>query len=147
MLAINFLKVGNIASKSPCLFYATKAGRRNKGTPLITCKNNELDLYLSDLKATKHKSGEIVLASKGWQHYKAKGDFFIIHQTRDASDILKQASDYSSLGLNERLVKNLDDLHDITKATKLQMDSIKEISSNKNVLLCAETGCGKVRIE
>ncbi|KAG5675535.1 hypothetical protein PVAND_005431 [Polypedilum vanderplanki] len=143
MLTVNFLKLRNFASKTPCLFYSTKTKRRNKEFPLITCKNSKLNLYLSDFKGGNQNEQDIILASKGWQHYKAKGDYFIIHQTRDASDILKEAQDYSSLGLNEKLVKNLEEKHDITKATKLQMDSIKEISHNSHVLLCAETGCGK----
>jgi superfamily II DNA/RNA helicase len=143
MLTAKLVKFKNIVSKTPCLFYATRVPKKAKEPALITCKNNKLDLYLSDLKRKKRAEEEIVLASKGWQHYKAKGDHFIIHQTRDASDILKEACDYSSLNLNERLVRNLDEMHDITKATKLQRESIEQISSNENVLICAETGCGK----
>lgn len=146
MLSLNSNIFKHIVNRTSCLFYASTAAKKiktkEKREPLITCKNNKLNLYLNDTKQIDQN--EIVLASKGWQHYKAKGDYFIIHQKRDASDILKDAPEYKSLGLNPVLVKNLDEKHDITKATKLQQEAIKEILDNQHVLIAAETGCGKV---
>lgn len=140
--------IRNIVSKSQCLFYATKSAKKVKvkenKTPLISSKNSKLNLYLEDLNKKKISQEEITLASKGWQHYKAKGDYFIIHQTKDASDILKDAPEFKSLSLNPGLVKNLDEKHDVTKATKLQLETMKEIFDNQHVLIAAETGCGKV---
>ncbi|CAG9797330.1 unnamed protein product [Chironomus riparius] len=145
MLSLNSNIFKHIVNRTSCLFYASTAAKKiktkEKREPLITCKNNKLNLYLNDTKQIDQN--EIVLASKGWQHYKAKGDYFIIHQKKDASDILKDAPEYKSLGLNPVLVKNLDEKHDITKATKLQQEAIKEILDNQHVLIAAETGCGK----
>lgn len=134
----------NFTSRTPCLYKAscasTAAGQKKK-IPLITCKNKKLDLYEGD-KINKSEE-EIVLASKGWQHYKSKGDFFTIHPTRDASNTLIDAPEFNTLGLNEQLVKNLDVKHDIIKATKLQINTMRQIFDNQHVLLAAETGCGK----
>lgn len=133
----------NLLNKTTCFninssaFYATSSKKR---IPLVTCKNKKLDLYVGDRIKNQE---DIVLASKGWQHYKSKGDYFTIHATKDASDVLKNAPEYSSLGLNEQLVKNLDDKHDIYKATQLQLDAMHEILNKQHVLIAAETGCGK----
>lgn len=135
----------NLVSKSPCWLIRTSASdsaSSKKRIPLVTCKNKQLNLFLN---AKRVKNDEIVLASKGWQHYKAKGDHFTIHPTADASDILKDAPEFSSFGLDEKLVQNLEEKHDITRATKLQIDAMKQIFDDQHVLLAAETGCGKVR--
>jgi HrpA-like RNA helicase len=88
---------------------------------------------------------EIELASKGWQHYKAKGDHFIIHPIRDVIESnLINSTNVEDLKLNEQLAKNLTDKHDIHKVTKLQREAIEQISEKHNVLIAAETGCGKV---
>ena len=150
MLSLNSNIFKNIVNRTPCLFYASTAAKKiktkEKREPLISCQNSKLNFYLNDRNRKQIDQSEIVLASKGWQHYKAKGDYFIIHQKKDASDILKDAPEYKSLGLNPVLVKNLDEKHDITKATKLQQEAIQEILDNQHVLIAAETGCGKVKI-
>lgn len=88
---------------------------------------------------------EIELASKGWQHYKSKGDHFILHPSRNVIDSnFVDSTDVDKLELNERLIQNLKEKHDIHKATKLQTDAINLIMDNKHVLIAAETGCGKV---
>lgn len=135
--AHRFIK--NFAGRTQCLYYASKASKKamtkeNK-TPLVTCKNSKLNLYLEDLRNGLGNSEELTLASKGWQHYKAKGDYFIIHQTKNASDILNNAREFKSLGLDETLVKNLDQKHDIIRATKLQQEAMKEILDNQHVLI------------
>jgi hypothetical protein len=89
---------------------------------------------------------EIELASKGWQHFKAKGDHFIIHPIRDViKSNLENSMSVEELPLNEQLKKNLLEKHEISKVTKLQREAIEEIQGKHNVLIAAETGCGKVR--
>lgn len=96
-------------------------------------------------KPKKGTSTEIELASKGWQHYKAKGDHFIIHPIRDVIDAnSKNYTNVEDLEINEQLAKNLTDKHDIHKITKLQKESFDQISAKQSVLIAAETGCGKV---
>lgn len=135
--------------RTPCLFTASSASTLSatkKKIPLITCKNKKLDFFLSDIPKKRNQAEEIQLASKGWQHYKSKGDFFTIHATSEASDTLKDAPEYSTIGLDKQLVKNLDEKHGITKASKLQLNAMKQIFNNQHIILAAETGCGKVLI-
>jgi hypothetical protein len=103
-------------------------------------------LFYDELGNEK-KNDEILLASKGWQHYKSKGDFFIINPTKEPSDVLKDGVNYKSLELNEQLVKNLEEKHDITIASKIQVDTMREMFNSQHVLLAAQTGCGKVKDE
>lgn len=134
----------NLTLKSNCRYFASTVSPSTKRIPLITCKNKEFDLYLNENKKHVEPGEEIKLASKNWQHYKAKGDFFVIHPTRSPQDVLIEAEDFSQLDLDKKLVNNLYEKHEITKATKIQVDCMKEIFNNQHVLLAAETGCGKV---
>lgn len=125
-------------------FASTTASSKNKPIPLITCKNTKLNLMLKDVNKPK-KSQEIELASKGWQHYKAKGDHFILHPVRNVVDSnLVNSKEFSELGLNEKLVQNINEKHDIKRATKLQVDAIEQLMQGNHALIAAETGCGKV---
>lgn len=135
----------NFSLKTPCLYFATKASPQKKRIPLVTCKNKTFDLYLNDKNRRINPDEDPPLATKGWAHYKAKGDHFTIHPTRSAQDVLVGGKEFKEMGLNEQLVKNLDEKHDITKATKTQLDCMKEIFNDQHVLLAAETGCGKVK--
>lgn len=148
MIQVNII-MRKLVLRTPCLITASSASTLSatkKKIPLVTCKNKKLDYFLDDIPKKRSESEAIELASKGWQHYKSKGDFFTIHATREASDTLKDAPDYSTLGLDKQLVENLDEKHDITKATKLQLDAMKEIFNNQHIILAAETGCGKACI-
>lgn len=119
----------------------------SKPIPLITCKNTKFNLMFDEnqkvLKATN--DSEIELASKGWQHYKAKKDHFIIHPIKNVIESnAKNSTEIENLDLHEKLIRNAREKHDIVKATKLQTDAIEQISKGHNVLIAAETGCGKV---
>ena len=147
MIQVNII-LRKLAFRTPCLITsvasASTQSAQKKKIPLITCKNKKLDYFLNDVPKKRNAAEAVELASKGWQHYKSKGDFFTIHSTSEASNILKNAPEYSTLELDKQLVKNLDDKHDITRATKLQLDAMTEIFNNQHILLAAETGCGKV---
>lgn len=45
-------------------------------TPIISCKRKEFNFYKGQ---TYSKYVPIPLATKGWHHYKSKGDYFFIH--------------------------------------------------------------------
>lgn len=128
---------------------ASTAVAGKKPVPIITCKNTKFNL-MSDgdgsvEKVYARQGSEIELASKGWQHYKSKGDHFLIHPSRNVIDSnFTNSTDFESLELNEQLIQNLKEKHDIHKATKIQSDAIKQILNKKHVLIAAETGCGKV---
>lgn len=103
-------------------------------------------LGANNQKKKGKKQNEHETASHGWQHYKSKGDHFTIHPVRDIIEANNLNSvDLSELNLNKRLISNINDKHDIYKATKLQAEAITKIKNNSNVLIAAETGCGKVR--
>lgn len=124
---------------------ASTSSSAGKPIPLITCKNTKFNLMSDGLVGNRKIESEIVLASKGWQHYKSKGDHFILHPSRNVIDSnFVDSTDVDKLELNERLIQNLKEKHDIHKATKLQTDAINLIMDNKHVLIAAETGCGKV---
>lgn len=88
---------------------------------------------------------DIKLASQNWQHYKAKGDHFIIHPVRDVIESnLKNSTKIELFELNEQLTKNAIEKHDLEMVTMLQNEAINEIQQGQHVLIAAETGCGKV---
>lgn len=116
-----------------------------KRLPIITCKNQELNLYTNDNNKRAKKPEDIVLASKGWQHYKSKGDFFTIHPQRDVLESnFKDATSIDELEVNEVIVKNAKEKHSINQITKLQKNVIDLALEGKHVLIAGETGCGKV---
>lgn len=124
---------------------AAPAASKVKPIKLISAKNSKFDLILD--KDEKKKGTEIELASKGWQHYKSKGDYFTIHPVRnvDESNSLESVN-LSELNLPDQLVANLSHKHNIERATKLQKQALVKIRDQSNVLIAAETGCGKVWI-
>lgn len=155
--------------RSHSVAFASTEVKAVKPIPLITCKHSEYNLMIDSNTGNpinnqpkeirrRKRSGkkdeplepqstepEIKLASQNWQHYKAKGDHFIIHPVRDVTQSnLKNSKRFQDFGFNETVVKNLIEKFDITRATKLQIDAITEILNKKNVLIAAETGCGKV---
>lgn len=138
------LNLVNRVIRSRNIALASTAAQISKPVPLVTCKNSKFNLYAENDSKLRTP---LELASKGWQHYKSKGDHFIIHPSRDVIESnLKESVDFSELELDETLVKNLDEKHNIRKATKLQKEAIDEILQGKHVLIAAETGCGKVVI-
>ena len=134
---IILLRVNRIACFSTA---ATKVDQR-KPIPLITCKNTKFNLFSNDVDNTKN---EILLASKGWQHYKSKGDHFIIHPVKemDKSDS-KSSKTFEQLDLDKRIIENMSNTQDIFNPTIEQEEAINLVRKNEHVLLAAHTGCGK----
>jgi hypothetical protein len=126
---------------------AATTSKKIKPTKLISAKHAKFDFIIDkDEKVGGKKGAEIELVSKGWQHYKAKGDHFTIHPVRNVVESNSvQSVDIGELNLNEQLVTNIRNKHNIDNATKLQQEALVKIrDENKNVLIAAETGCGKV---
>lgn len=128
--------------------YASTVAPKKKLIPLITCKHTQFNLVLDEHDGESDGSrpiSEIKLASQNWQHYKAKGDHFIIHPVRDVIESnLKNSTDIHWFELDEQLTKNAIEKHDVEKMTVLQNEAINDIKLGKHVLIAAETGCGKV---
>ncbi|CAO1307948.1 unnamed protein product [Diamesa serratosioi] len=134
---INLLRVNRIACFSTA---ATKVDQR-KQIPLITCKNPKFNLFLNDVNNSKN---EVFLASKGWQHYKSKGDHFIIHPVKEMEKSeSKSSKTFEQLELDKRIVENMLNVQDISNPTIEQEEAINLVRRNEHVLLAAHTGCGK----
>lgn len=134
---IKLLRVNRIACYSTA---ATKV-EQLKPIPLITCKNTKFNLFLNDVVDTK---AEVALASKGWQHYKAKGDHFVIHPVKELDKSKSKSSKtFEQLELDQRIVENMRNVQDIVNPTVEQEEAINHVRKNEHVLLAAHTGCGK----
>lgn len=119
-------------------------------TPIISSKRKELNFYEGQ---TYSKYEPIPLVSKGWHHYKSKGDHFFVYPltnvTKESYDeSLKKENEeeaYNSFvhfGLNPQLVDILK-RYNITKPLKIQKIGIPKIINGSNTVIAAETGCGK----
>lgn len=104
---------------------------------LISCKRKELDFYTS---AAYDRSEEVPLASKGWRHSKAKGDYFTVLPIKGCSD--ETTFSFRELGIQTDIIDVLKS-NSIINATEFQYRAIQGIQSGSHCLLGAETGCGK----
>ncbi|XP_076239372.1 putative ATP-dependent RNA helicase Dbp21E2 isoform X2 [Calliopsis andreniformis] len=120
-------------------------GKKNEKEkiPIILCKKNTLNFYKGQSYSKREK---ILLASKGWNHRKSRGDHFFIYPY----DIDGQKEEYKPLGYDSFNDFNLDSslcnqLHnlDIIKPLEIQNLAIPKILEGSNAILAAETGCGK----
>ncbi|XP_070168642.1 probable ATP-dependent RNA helicase DDX28 isoform X2 [Polyergus mexicanus] len=115
-------------------------------TPIIVCKRKELNFY----EGQKYSKFEpIPLASKGWQHYKSKGDFFFVYPLTNVEEEAynneeeKEICDtFAQFGLNPQIIDILEK-YSITKPLKIQTIGIPQIMNGANTIIAAETGCGK----
>lgn len=107
-----------------------------KRIPIIVSKKKLYDFYPDDINKKK-----LILASHGWKNRKSKNDhFFIYPYHNDKTEINK--IDFEELNINNSVCNNLENL-DIYKPLEIQKLGIPKILQEYNVLLAAETGCGK----
>lgn len=105
-------------------FYSTVPKLKDRGGPLlISCKRKKLDHYSSMCYG---KLDEVPLASKGWNHSKAKDDFFTVHPLLDKSP--EETYSFQECGLNNDLITALKKQY-ITNATEFQYRAINTIES------------------
>lgn len=114
--------------------------------PLITCKRPEFNLYRDDMVPSDAKFGDIPLASSGWQHYRSKHDYFVIHpHLDDAANT--QNPEYTKLfgsfGIDNDLVDNLRMKCNVEHTTYIQHEALPKVLAGNHTLIAAETGCGK----
>ncbi|XP_053679265.1 probable ATP-dependent RNA helicase DDX28 [Anopheles nili] len=113
--------------------------------PVVTCKQQQFNLYQSELPANPEriKFGELPLASDGWRHRRANGDYFIIHPLHRTSEVYGLSDrTFPELGIREELVENLKRQH-VISPTHYQVEGIQAVLDGSHMLLAAETGCGK----
>ncbi|KAH1003256.1 hypothetical protein HUJ05_011188 [Dendroctonus ponderosae] len=115
----------------------TKLGQRARGPLLIACKRSELNHY----QGTEHgKLEEVPLASKGWNHGKARNDHFTVLPL--PPEAAAPGRPFGELGIDGRMVEALQS-YNIHNATEFQEEAVATLLGGKHALLAAETGCGK----
>ncbi|XP_022913498.1 probable ATP-dependent RNA helicase DDX28 [Onthophagus taurus] len=129
----------NLLKSTQKLLNFTLQTRRYKSSnpPIITCFRKDFNMYQN---TTYEKLKEIPLASKGWAHRKAAGDYFMIHAQQDNYD--KPSINFNELNIQNSLIKVLN-YNNIEQATSFQANTIPVIQSGQHVMMAAETGCGK----
>lgn len=116
---------------------ASPKTNHDKGNLLISCKESKYNFYTG---MTHDKFDAKMLASKGWAHYKAKHDYFVIHPQLE--EAYEETKPFAELGIHPEIVKVLGD-QGIHHATLFQSEAISVVFNDKHTLLAAETGCGK----
>lgn len=100
--------------------------RMQKGPQVIACKRSELDFYLG----TRYdKLDDVPLASRGWNHSKAKYDYFTILPTPD--EISEKTYPFEELGIDSRIINSLKE-YGINRATDFQTRAIGTIQKGKS---------------
>ncbi|XP_014483096.1 PREDICTED: probable ATP-dependent RNA helicase DDX28 [Dinoponera quadriceps] len=109
-------------------------------TPIIACRRKEFNFYKGQ---TYSKFEPISLVTKGWHHYKSKGDYFFIHPLEDVeTEAYGKIDSFEDFGLNLKLIDILE-RYSITRPLKIQINGIPKIMNGANTIITAETGCGK----
>lgn len=149
------LRLGSQHSLHRSLF-ATVAKQWTATTPRITCKIQKFNLNQGERNhAGNSKFGSIELATRGWGHNKAKGDYFTIHpqpllthtseHTDQSASMSAEDSSktFDKLGLSPSILTNLHRNLNVTHCTYIQYEGIPQILAGDHTILAAETGCGK----
>lgn len=116
---------------------------KHTGEPLLTCRRPEFDLYCGDKFVENAKFGSIPLTSDGWNHYKSKGDFFIIHPQNTGEDITQKPEynhPFDEYDLHPELLINLSSRLNMPQTTYIQHKAIPVVLAKKHTLIAAETG-------
>ncbi|CAK9821121.1 Probable ATP-dependent RNA helicase DDX28 [Anthophora plagiata] len=109
--------------------------------PIITCKNNIYNFYKGDTFNKKQP----MLVSRGWKSKNSRGDHFVIHpySNNDQEEIQNDSETFKDLNLSSSTCNILESHLNIHKPLEIQTLGIPKILQGHNVLLAAETGCGK----
>ncbi|KAM4833405.1 putative ATP-dependent RNA helicase DDX28 isoform 2-T2 [Thomomys bottae] len=87
------------------------------------------------------------LASRGWKHRKARGDYFSIERAQQEPPALRNPSSQNSfteLGLEPRVLSALQEAApEVVRPTSVQANTIPPLLRGRHVLCAAETGSGK----
>ncbi|XP_011862936.1 PREDICTED: probable ATP-dependent RNA helicase DDX28 [Vollenhovia emeryi] len=122
-------------------------------TPIIVGKRKEFNFYEGQ---TYPKYEPIPLISKGWHHYKSKGDYFSVYpltsvkkesygkslKNEEGEEEEDACDSFDQFGLDPQLIDVLK-RYSITKPLKIQKMGIPKIINGANTVIAAETGCGK----
>lgn len=88
------------------------------------------------------KFDKVPLTSRGWDHRRANGDYFVINSQGSNPSVLKEDVDFRKLNLSKAVVENLTTMGCV-KPTQIQMLATKAVLKGENCMIAAETGSGK----
>ncbi|KAK4887552.1 hypothetical protein RN001_003823 [Aquatica leii] len=130
---------GLIKNRPPQNSVAKLAYRRKEetGSLIISCKRTEYNHYSNQ---KYNHLDEVVLASKGWNHSKSKGDYFIVNPNPTPPNDEKVS--LNDVDINHNIRNCLFD-QNIHQLTSFQNEVFNTILQGKHSLVAAETGCGK----
>ncbi|CAK8678104.1 unnamed protein product [Clavelina lepadiformis] len=121
----------------------TKKSALNLAKPgklLVSCDNRSECMFTNEYP---NKFSPPSITSSTWTSRKSPGRHFTIHSTRENNPSFKESiASFYEVGLSEEILKALH-LAKIKNPTVIQAKAIPEILAGKNVLMAAETGCGK----
>uniref|UniRef100_A0A8D9ATM8 RNA helicase n=1 Tax=Cacopsylla melanoneura TaxID=428564 RepID=A0A8D9ATM8_9HEMI len=108
---------------------------------IIECKNPELNHYQNQ---SYDKFDVIPLASKGWNHYKSKGDYFVVNIHPVGYEAISRIDlgSFEDTGLRPEII-DIFQKKGLTTPTEIQKLGIPSLLSGQSSILVAETGCGK----
>ncbi|KAF4521557.1 hypothetical protein B566_EDAN001277 [Ephemera danica] len=116
----------------------TKVAQKKHKDLLIECKRSEFDLPLNGDNNNSNSNSK--LASAGWLNRKSNGDFFTIHPTQKMT--IDYSGSFENMNLHPQVAAWLQN-HKIKHPTEIQSEAMEPMLNGHNVLLAAETGCGK----
>lgn len=131
-------KLRQILNLSYCRYYSVQQAK--KKLPIIACKRPEFNHYEGQSYA---KFDGIPLASKGWLHQKSKNDYFVIYGNANQNEekpVYRKS--FEEIGVIPSLVEVMSE-QGISLPTAIQTKSIPAILNGHNMVITAETGCGK----
>lgn len=112
----------------------TRLGQRARGPLLVSCKRSELDHYHG---TEWGKLEEVPLASKGWNHGKARNDHFTILPLPQEEGA--PGRPFGDLGIDRRMVAALQS-YNIVRATQFQEEAVATLLRG----MYAKRGAGAV---
>ncbi|XP_047019617.1 probable ATP-dependent RNA helicase DDX28 [Helicoverpa zea] len=131
-------KLRPILNLSYCRYYSVK--QATKKLPIISCKRPEFNHFEGQ---SYSKFEGIPLASKGWLSNKAKGDYFVIYgnaNKKEEKQVYRKS--FEEIGVAPSLIEVMSE-QGFSLPTAIQTKAIPSILSGINVVMTAETGCGK----
>ncbi|XP_007664147.2 probable ATP-dependent RNA helicase DDX28 [Ornithorhynchus anatinus] len=120
-------------------------GLSRPGRLLINARRPQLN---QPANLTLGRWDSATLASAGWKHRKALGDYFVIERSQDEPPALGQAPEsgegFGALGLEPALLEALRlAAPSALRPTAVQLRAIPALLRGRHTLLAAETGSGK----
>lgn len=125
-----FDKIQNVQYTAKNLFaskskFKLQSPTKPDGTVIISCKHSHLDHY----SVHSNKFDAVPLASKGWKHSKAVGDYFIVHPFKENCN---NTYTFGQLGLHPNIINTLS-TEKINEATEFQFRANQAVQTGNYI--------------